>query len=175
MREQYKANKACSVVRFKELYGEAALEDIRGSDLNGGDYHDIPEAVLMAYALSINPLYVEDNLPSNSHHHGSFLFPGKHVKKEQRFVPCVEVGEREGEEGDESRTPKQLLISHREYKDMLLVNKHQRKEKKESKKLTELVAFGMGNISNVPTAANMKRKGEGGGNSFKSASKRVKR
>lgn len=173
MKEQYKANKARSIVRFVELYGQGALDEIRGVDLNGGDYHDIPEAVLMAYSLSANPLYIEDNLPCNSHHHGSFLFPGKHVKKEQRFVECKPVGEEGEEDGDiEGRTPKQLLAAHREYKDMLLVSKHERKEKKESKKLTTLVA-GMF-PSGGGEGATLKRKGEGG-NSFKSASKRPKR
>jgi hypothetical protein len=180
MKEQYKANKARSVTRFVELYGQDALSEIRASDLNGGDYHDIPEAILMAYALATYPLYLEEKLFTTSHHHGNLFAPaGKIVKKEERIIPVHPIDHdpilSRREDANSQITPKELLIKHRAYKDQLLVKKEERKGKREAKKISKTVSTLLVPRSSTTGGAGFYEKPGQGGESFKSASKKVKR
>jgi len=181
MQEQYKANKARSVTRFTELYGQGFIDNIRSNYLNGGDYHDIPEAVLMGYALAQFPEYIDEKLRTTSHHHGTIQAPGKPVRKEQRLVPILPV-KTLAMGLDPALPANYLLKANRDYRDLLFVKKTLAKSKK-AEKHAEKEAGRMGvpkmtmiGLNSVPGGASSGGGGGGkGGVSFKSANKRVKR
>lgn len=126
-KSQYDANKKRSLERFKEIYGEEVLKELKQQVLPGQNVTDMVESVLIGFAVASNPQWVHEKLYYNSSHGGVLSAPGAIVKKESRHVEIKKLSDIQ--DNDEI-TSKDLLKLHADYTDVMKTKQAKRVIKK---------------------------------------------